>query len=381
MYCSKCGYLLDEDDVFCSQCGAKTKKAPVETDEANSEDKLEEKEVSEEEEKTVHHNEEFKWSVPEFNVEKKKEEVIFDWSEKKEAAPAPESEEDEILEEEPKEQEKASEKDVPLPPDEDFEVGGLNEMIDRPDSVSTRELEAHIFGEGRDDGMQDKYFTFTKKNEEIQKLLDEEYEKIKKNTRSIPQVELPERHDTIQIDLKEVEAEQESFTKVNVFESSDAEDENEKKVSAWTAALVMEKEKQAMSEHEENHEENQEDDADKDAVNEPENKVLGWKAALDREKSKLGVDKPAVINATSDTLHRIDAFYTDSGEEEPKKKKVGGKEIAARVIIVLLIMVIAFELVCLAAQMFWQDSTFAKAVISAQDTVVKKVVNIFKFFK
>lgn len=60
-------------------------------------------------------------------------------------------------------------------------------MVNKPDNEATKALEEHIFGEtgGEARTEQDKFFTFTKKNEEFQKLLDEEYEKIKKNTRNI----------------------------------------------------------------------------------------------------------------------------------------------------------------------------------------------------
>ena len=76
---------------------------------------------------------------------------------------------------------------MPLPGDEEFEIGGKNEMVNKPDNEATKALEEHIFGEtgGEARTEQDKFFTFTKKNEEFQKLLDEEYEKIKKNTRNI----------------------------------------------------------------------------------------------------------------------------------------------------------------------------------------------------
>ncbi len=33
MYCSKCGFLLDDEDIFCRQCGVKIKKAENEQDE------------------------------------------------------------------------------------------------------------------------------------------------------------------------------------------------------------------------------------------------------------------------------------------------------------------------------------------------------------
>ena len=46
MYCSKCGFLLDDEDIFCRQCGVKIKKAENEQDERDDA-------VSEEEKKPV----------------------------------------------------------------------------------------------------------------------------------------------------------------------------------------------------------------------------------------------------------------------------------------------------------------------------------------
>lgn len=184
MYCSKCGFLLDDEDIFCRQCGVKIKKAENEQDERDDA-------ASEEEKKPVHYDE-FKWNVNEFNTEKKQEEVVFDWREKE----TDETDKTEKIVETDKKQtgEKTDEEEeinkieeVPLPGDEEFEIGGKNEMVNKPDNEATKALEEHIFGEtgGEARTEQDKFFTFTKKNEEFQKLLDEEYEKIKKNTRNI----------------------------------------------------------------------------------------------------------------------------------------------------------------------------------------------------
>lgn len=230
MFCRNCGQKLADGDKFCSSCGAKTILADDEnkiervsqnTETAASQPQAENKaEVSEplfepfdfksfdfgfdldtdtekkesetaqeEVKKVVPPVEEFDWNIhtfPGMGVEKT-EDIDFNWSMSPdevpdEKAPAKEPAAREEAQAEPEffaSQENAWKSAEPA----DTPAAGAAE----PEKAPASSLEEELFGgldskadETRKQSEEiDKFFTFHKKNEEFQKLLDQEYEKIK----------------------------------------------------------------------------------------------------------------------------------------------------------------------------------------------------------
>ena len=202
MFCRNCGQKLADGDKFCSSCGTKTQaedNSAVENIAAGVEGvsqaaKAEEKPLFEpfdfkafgfdfadlglgtgakkeepaaEESKPAPPTEKFDWNTgafPDTNKTVKTEDVDFNWSlspETPEPAPEPEV----FKAEEP----------------------AWTEPEAETDAVTGADLEAELFGdiESQADETRkqseeiDKFYTFHKKNEEFQKILDREYEKVK----------------------------------------------------------------------------------------------------------------------------------------------------------------------------------------------------------
>lgn len=184
MFCRNCGQKLADGDKFCSGCGTKTQV------EENAAPAAEDKPIFEpfdfkafgfdfadlglglgaKEEKTVEETkptpptEKFDWNTgafPDTNTTSKTEEVNFNWS---------------LTPEEPK----AAEPET-FKAEEPVWTGA------EPAEEQISDLEAELFGdiESKADETRkqseeiDKFFTFHKKNEEFQKILDREYEKVK----------------------------------------------------------------------------------------------------------------------------------------------------------------------------------------------------------
>ncbi len=198
MFCRNCGQKLADGDKFCSACGTKTQTAEVgaaESFAASVEDagpaaKTEDKplfepfdfkafgfdfadlglgtgaikdETTGAESKPTPPTEKFDWNTgafPDTNKTSKTEDVNFNWSLSPET-PEPVAEPEVFKAEEP--------------------------VWTEPVAAPAADLEAELFGdiESKADETRkqseeiDKFFTFHKKNEEFQKILDREYEKVK----------------------------------------------------------------------------------------------------------------------------------------------------------------------------------------------------------
>lgn len=196
MYCRKCGNKIGDTDHYCQVCGTPTgyeePTAPTaETDGMREEvvfnppyenkshfmnepiideEELSEPEVEEDLKEFISENEieaqkeeegeseksdsskdsEFTWNIYEFPSSRKTEEIVFNWN----------------MEDYNKPEEKGSE---PVPFEEEF----FREI--REDSNRIKEQNI------------DRFFTFSRKNEEFQELLDREYEKL--NLRAEPESE------------------------------------------------------------------------------------------------------------------------------------------------------------------------------------------------
>lgn len=241
MYCRNCGHKLEEGDKFCSSCGAKTiveNDANVSSEGAGAETiaagenqgesalggsnslfepfdfskidlalGIEENSEQKETEKKTSPVEEFDWNIhtfPGMEVEKT-EDIDFNWSmpveepepvPAKPVAPAPEPVlETPVVKPEPAAPEKtepigfAARTEQSQTPTQTLETkpAAAPEKKTEPVQEPLSGLEERLFGdldnktdEARKQSEEmDKFFTFHKKNEEFQKLLDQEYEKIK----------------------------------------------------------------------------------------------------------------------------------------------------------------------------------------------------------
>jgi hypothetical protein len=183
MYCNNCGKFLLENDKFCSNCGA---RVFLNEQSAESESPTEDFKTDASQDSTPKVTppvENIKWNIEDFpdHELKKTEEINFDWGNtsgfKKTEAMAAEIAFNPV-----------QKSDTPEPTQGGFiEVEAVVDTI-----IQGKDLEEEIFAEAslvesiptggeshKRTKIVDKFYTFSKKNEEFQKLLDKEYEKIK----------------------------------------------------------------------------------------------------------------------------------------------------------------------------------------------------------
>lgn len=133
MYCKRCGNFVNEDDTKCRACGTLIEKPD---EEPTVQDKKEEVRPQ----KHADTNSEFQWNIHEFPKSKKTEDAVFVW-----------------------------------------DASALETKAPQPDEIP---LEEQLFREMSRDSIDshpeelDKFLTFSRKNEEFQKLLDREYERL-----------------------------------------------------------------------------------------------------------------------------------------------------------------------------------------------------------
>jgi len=216
MYCSKCGKKAHYDDIFCSRCGNRLERdeddffgeeiifnSSQERKENFSFDNHKEQDFEEEykhlfkseepeiktneasdvpEHKIKMDNSEFVWDIHDFeHHEKKREDIVVDWKRLQVYDP----DEDVSEESAPQIEEEAT----PIIPLEKDSVELEEESFDEPEDVEVtiEDIQKDIDGEihetseaRRDTARIDKFYTFNQKNEEFQKLLDREYERVNK---------------------------------------------------------------------------------------------------------------------------------------------------------------------------------------------------------
>lgn len=180
MYCKKCGKLLDAGDKFCSNCGTRVaedfvpafrREEPQETPRT-----AQSPEQPEERPKRKFHIEEFNWDLDGYPTARKKtEDVDFNWSS--------------VLEEKrrdvygtPKTESQEAEDGAAKAGEEAGEEASLEETIfadmgslDSEDGVDNEEP-TRILGHRE---TRTEFYTYNKKNEALQAMLDKEYEKLR----------------------------------------------------------------------------------------------------------------------------------------------------------------------------------------------------------
>lgn len=188
MYCNNCGKFLLENDKFCSNCGARvfqSEKKP-ETDLPTEGFKTE---IPEDQTpKPTPPTDKIRWNIEDFpgHDVKKTEEINFDWGNNSD------------FKNSDFKKTEATEKEIALDPVQKpesvkpTEGGFIAAEVVEEQIIQGKDLEEEIFAEAslvesipaggdihKRTKIVDKFYTFSKKNEEFQKLLDKEYEKIK----------------------------------------------------------------------------------------------------------------------------------------------------------------------------------------------------------
>ena len=195
MYCKNCGKELAADAKFCMQCGtpvddvpAPVQTAPVQhtTEKAEPVKAPQPKAEPVETPRQRPVFDEIKWNVSEYpdqNAVEKTEEIDFNWNTEPVAAPQPKAEAPAAVR-----SETAPETPVHREIPEAHKTQSAPQHNTEDHVLSGKDLDSAIFGEKEPkkapESMSaaeriDKFYTFNKKNEEFQQLLNKEYDKVK----------------------------------------------------------------------------------------------------------------------------------------------------------------------------------------------------------
>ena len=195
MYCKNCGKELAADAKFCMQCGTPVDDVPAPVQTAPVQHTTEKAEpvkapqpkaepVETPRERPVF--DEIKWNVSEYpdqNAVEKTEEIDFNWNTEPVAAPQPKAEAPAAVQ-----SETAPETPVHREIPEAHKTQSAPQHNTEDHVLSGKDLDSAIFGEKEPkkapESMSaaeriDKFYTFNKKNEEFQQLLNKEYDKVK----------------------------------------------------------------------------------------------------------------------------------------------------------------------------------------------------------
>ena len=195
MYCKNCGKELAADAKFCMQCGTPVDDVPAPVQTAPVQHTTEKAEpvkapqpkaepVETPRERPVF--DEIKWNVSEYpdqNAVEKTEEIDFNWNTEPVAAPQPKAEAPAAVR-----SETAPETPVHREIPEAHKTQSVPQHNTEDHVLSGKDLDSAIFGEKEPkkapESMSaaeriDKFYTFNKKNEEFQQLLNKEYDKVK----------------------------------------------------------------------------------------------------------------------------------------------------------------------------------------------------------
>lgn len=195
MYCKNCGKELAADAKFCMQCGTPVDDVPAPVQTAPVQHTTEKAEpvkapqpkaepVETPRERPVF--DEIKWNVSEYpdqNAVEKTEEIDFNWNTEPVAAPQPKAEAPAAVR-----SETAPETPVHREIPEAHKTQSAPQHNTEDHVLSGKDLDSAIFGEKEPkkapESMSaaeriDKFYTFNKKNEEFQQLLNKEYDKVK----------------------------------------------------------------------------------------------------------------------------------------------------------------------------------------------------------
>lgn len=183
MYCNNCGKFLLENDKFCSNCGARVFLSEQISEKTSQPENFKTDSMEDQPPKPTPPIDNIKWNIEDFpgHDVKKTEEINFDWGNTSEFKKSEPTAEEIALN-------PVQKADSVKPTEGGFVAAEIVEEV----IIQGKDLEEEIFAEaslvesipaGGDTHKRtkivDKFYTFSKKNEEFQKLLDKEYEKIK----------------------------------------------------------------------------------------------------------------------------------------------------------------------------------------------------------
>jgi len=244
MYCKICGTEINPTDLFCKVCGTKIEKTePQEQPIESAESKHEE-------------HEDFTWNIYEFPKPRKTENIDFQWNLNALGEKEKEIKQEELsnndkeislqsLDIKLKDEEKI-EWELPKkePVKEDIIVSSFKDLPgsrfknkipeeEIPEEENAMEIESSDVND-----MDDKFFTFSKKNEEFQQLLDREYEKIQKKNLERPSLK-ESQISTVMNDLESSNQEiNKSFlTQENLDDTKRIDTKEIKKISDYSDKL------------------------------------------------------------------------------------------------------------------------------------------------
>lgn len=366
MYCKNCGKLLGEGDKFCSNCGTKVEtefipdfkkrqqEYPQETQQAKDTE-------PEERPRRNVHIEEFNWDLEGYPTDRKKtEDVNFNWEsvlddrQKLRRGEEPQEKEEEsfFFENQPS-------ADAASGISEETDVSAASENGDRHSTAASGEQTGRI----------DRFFTFNKKNEEFQQLLDREYEKIKNG-------EEPERDR--EADAKSDPAEEGAASSPFLFRRAESEPAavfTEKPEDAESPAESAAAENDPAAEaHDASEHAAAEESLSADAhyvdvvlASAPDG-IIVEKTTLQEEETvpperkypPSGAEREEAGEENAKNRTRLtfdDVFGDDDSDEAPPKKHK-----ALKVIAIILCILIALELVIIGIQYFAPDSAAGKLI-------------------
>ena len=163
MYCRKCGKLLEDGDAFCVHCGEPVRKRTEEPARKSA----------------AAHNPEFTWNVEQPQEPRKTEDIHFNWS--------------------------SGNNEPTMPVEQPRPVEATQPIASAPAPAAESPLEQELFREMEEAEQEargrreERFYTFTQKNEAFQRLLEQEYEKIRQNGTPVERplsrttIELPEQ--------------------------------------------------------------------------------------------------------------------------------------------------------------------------------------------
>ena len=401
MYCRNCGRPLLEGDRFCANCGSKVVKDIISMDKKTEEERDSFEQIFYGGEKKVADrfkveppSEDFKWDVYTFpgHQVKKTEDIDFDWgdtgmfkkipdnqpeiafgedmgsleeAEHETISEVPGREEgsweyapgatEEQAHESAEEQalEAAEEQSTPeestftesltdglSEEEQKFEDAYLEETEQTSQTgVTEEELEKELFDDRKTTRV-DKFYTFNKKNEEFQELLDKEYEKFKRG---------------------ELLSEEGSETGQGV--NGGGED--------WPEFNPAEHIEEMARAREAFFDDEPEIDNEPEITGKPESiqpEETQPEATRPEEKKPEEPDRPA----TAGKEDKWAAFENYSEEEEKKGKKSGSK--AGKIVITILVILLFVQVALLGIRFFAPESTVAQYV----DEKAQVVLDLFK---
>lgn len=309
MYCNRCGKPVDDDDRFCRNCGNELKRAIDEaagernntsmtfTSSSNREQSEQDGSESERSKPRRISTDEFVWNIHEFDrPPKRQEEVYVDWSKGQvveidltsETGDAEEQVVDEPIVADVQtavsQARLHNEEEASVLPSEDIPV--TIEDIQKDVEEGNADLK-------RATARIDKFYTFNQKNEQFQKLLDREYERV---------------HGTVPPDTAEIYLEFERLTNLDYQEDLPEPEEDD----PWARAQENKRLEQAEAQAEET--------VQAKEVFDPVEHIKQATIARQEELAKAGIFENSDLIKKFDTM-QLEKDLIDGAPVEEKKDK------------------------------------------------------------